>query len=181
MSALIHKIFFVGVVFVLILPATTFGQDDKQEETSSEFSDNGWFTIGLGGDFNGYKEFENWPALSFSANIGKNRFWQVGIFWNGPILGNEYVNAVHVGRGISEFNRWSRVSVAGGPAFVIGNEYHSDQGKYNKFYTPGIAVNAQAIFTPIMELGIGAELQGNLNIKNPMAGIRFIFVIEGVK
>ncbi|SMO66705.1 hypothetical protein [Gracilimonas mengyeensis] len=184
MRAAILKVFFVGILCSLSFFEHSFAQTEEtvaKEDKDPEFTDNGWWTLGFGKDLNGSKNLGNYLAFSLSINVGSTRFWQVGIFGNSPIFGNEGAAALHVGRGISKHDRWSRVSVAGGPSIVMVEENQPGNRKTNRIYTPGLAVNAQAIFTPVMELGLGLEFQGNLNIKNPMTGIRLILVIEGMK
>ena len=51
----------------------------------------------------------------------------------------------------------------------------------DRYYTGGLAANAQVFFTPIMEFGLGLDAYANLNPQMSVAGLRLVLIIEGYK
>mgnify|MGYP005620117425 CR=1 FL=1 len=95
---------------------------------------------------------------------------------------NTGVNSTSLARGYSVSSRWTSLSLAAGPAFVEGLGWRDDQTlKREYFHTMGLVFNAQYIFSPIKEAGVGLEFYGNLNSEISVLGIRLIAVLEGNK
>jgi hypothetical protein len=141
--------------------------------------DKGWMTAGLGND----APFD--LGFSVTANYGREHFWQLA--WNGSSifdLGGEttHIKSYSLARGYSISSRWTRLSLAAGPAFVEGLGWRDNDTRDLKYFrTIGLILNAQYILTPIKEAGVGLEFYGNLNSEISVLGIRLIAVLEGNK
>ncbi|MBO6793014.1 MAG: hypothetical protein JJ895_03820 [Balneolaceae bacterium] len=173
-----HRLREIGALVLLLLVPISFAHAQQTEKDSVNL-DIGWGTFGLGIDSPldlGY---------GFSANIGRNHFWQLG-FQNSSELSfggsGAQVNMFHVGKGYSLVNRVGRIALAAGPAFVWGTDhFDSNTGTYDNFTALGLTLNGQAFVTPIKEIGIGVEVFYNINNTINVAGFRIIFGLEGFK
>lgn len=144
------------IAFLTLAPAASA----QSPGPASPQHDRGWVTVN---------------RTAATANFGRTRALQVGyhvataesVF---PIT----VRAVNVGLGYSWVSRWSRLAGFVGPAISWGDPR-------NDFTTIGALANAQVIFTPVPELGIGVTLWGNLNPEQRVGGLGWVFVFEGNK
>lgn len=148
---------------VVAQPAPTIGPASPER-------DRGWVAFGLGlGQPYGL-------AGAVTASFGRERVIQAGYHVNGGFFSGS-TNAVHVGGGLSRVGRWDRLAVAAGPAFVWGRRTGAAPG----FTTVGAVVSAQAMVTPLTELGLGLSAFANLNPVRSGYGVALTFVLEGNK
>ena len=169
------------ILVSLIWNTPAYSQSEVQENPASPKNDMGWHSLGMGVDWVGTKKYNDRLAFGLTFNLGRAHFWQLGMNGNSTIFGAKPISALHVGSGYSLVNRWGRIAIAGGPAFVTGKEYSTERDKYNRFYTAGLAVNAHFSITPIKEIGIGIEYHANVNFHDHFRGYRLIMIIEGHK
>lgn len=170
------------IAFLAILTHTSaLAQDSPDNRRSSPQFDKGWFSFGMGLDHSLNASDDQKIGVSLSANFGRNKFWQVGLDANSTLWGNASLYALKAGRGYSSVGRWTRISLAGGPAFVFGELKNNMTTSKESFRTAGIYTDSQLIFTPIKELGIGIQLLGNVNFQQSYGGLRLILSIEGHK
>lgn len=142
---------------------------------AAQESDRGWVTLG----------FCNATStdLGATANLGRTRAYQVGYHVSSDAVAGYTVRAVNASVGHSWVGRWSRVAGFVGPALSWGYDVHSaTPGDGNaRFTTVGAVANAQIIFTPVKELGIGTTFWGNLNSERSVGGVGVVLVFEGNK
>ena len=150
------------VAFLTIVPAAAA----QNIGPASPENDRGWFTIGPG---TGYASDLSKVA---TVNVGSKRVFQLGYHAGSDDL--TWVRSVNVGLGHSWVNRWTRLAGSVGPAL-------SWSGGHNEFTTIGVVADAQIIFTPVPEIGVGATLWGNLNREQSIGALGFVLVFEGNK
>lgn len=148
--------------FLLMIPAAAA----QNPGPASPGNDKGWFTVGLG---TGYASDR---SKVVTANLGRQRVFQMGYHVGSDDLTS--VRAVNLGLGHSWVGRWSRLAGFVGPAV-------SWSGGIDEFTTIGALANAQIIFTPIPEIGMGATFWGNLNREQSVGGLGVVLVFEGNK
>ncbi|MDR9415363.1 MAG: hypothetical protein RI564_03690 [Gracilimonas sp.] len=155
-------------------------QDKPQKSPASSQFDKGWFTLAIGNDYSSDNEINQRLALAFTANWGRTHFWQAGLNLNSTILFGGDMLTLHAARGFSGMSRFFRISIAAGPAFI---SIHEDRTNENdlQLITAGLIGDAQLLFTPVKEIGVGIQFHGNLNFRNQIAGPRLVLVIEGHK
>ena len=143
---------------------------------SSPARDRGWVSVSFGLD----------TPLDFSGgislNYGRHHFWQLALQSSQEfMISGEGTNAAALvlARGYSLTAPYSRVAVSAGPAYVWGLD-HLDPKTWERpsYRTAGLALNAQAIFSPF-EMGIGLDFFVNVNPILSSAGVRLALVIEG--
>ena len=110
----------------------------------------GWVAVGVG------PGSPQATAFAATVNVGHERFAQVGAHWT---TASDLFNAgagrsaVHVGGGLTRVDRWSRLAVAAGPAWVWDRDAEL-AGRSGV----GAVVSGQATFTPVLDPGIGLGL-----------------------
>jgi hypothetical protein len=159
------------VAFLTIVPAAIA----QNPGSASLEHDRGWVTLGLG---LGYPSDLSKVA---TVNLGRKRAFQVGYHVGSG--SSHSVRVVNVGLGHSLVGRWSRIAGFVGPAVSWGFAGPGASGSDGSghFTTIGASANAQVIFTPVKEIGIGATLWGNLNSERNVGGLGMVLVFEGNK
>ncbi len=167
-------------VFVLLLLIGGFAdlalaQPGGRFGSASAEKDEGWGTFGVG------LASDDQVAVAISGNFGRERFVQVGIHGSvdSNLFGHRELVAHHVGVGVSDVGRWHRTAVAAGPALVSG--VRRVDGSWDRFFTGGVVVSAQAFFTPIRELGVGLDLFAHVNPVESGLGLTLSFILEANK
>ena len=160
-----------ALAFLTMAPAA----EAQSPGPASRHHDRGWVTLGFGpGSLSSYNA---------TANLGRERAYQVGYHVGSDGIAGYTVRVVNVGLGHSFVGRWGRLAGFVGPAvswgFVEQSLSRSDGSR--RFATFGGSANAQVIFTPIKEIGIGATFWGNLNSTRSVGGVGVVLVFEGNK
>ena len=159
-----HAVFLLTLVLSMPTVHAQVSRPDSLRE------DLGWFATGLGpaagGGFSG----------SLTANFGRERVLQVGIHSTGELFGSEH-SALSVGLGRSQVGRFYRIAAFAGPAVVTGEEIGVPDG----YTTAGLVLSAQAIGTPVKELGLGFTLFTIASLEKITLGLTLGLVIEGTK
>ena len=161
---------------VTLFPHVAAAQANHDVGPANPGDDKGWFAFGFG------PGYPYGAVATATANFGRERIIQVGIHTNSqlnPFGGNNSVNAVHLGAGISRVSRWDRTALAVGPAVVWGLPDATDDD--SRYTTAGIVLTGQAMFTPIPELGLGLDAFFNLNPVQSGYGVGITFVFEANK
>lgn len=159
------------VAFLALASAATA---QSLKPASSEY-DKGWVTLGIC--------TVNSTDLGATVNLGRKRAWQAGYHVSSDVISGFNVRAVNAGIGHSLVGRWSRLAGFVGPALSWGFDLTSDSrgDGSGRFTTIGALANAQVIFTPVKEIGIGATFWGNLNSVRSVGGVGLVLVFEGNK
>lgn len=137
-------------VLLLGLLAVPAASGQKPGEASPE-NDRGWIAVGLGRGvpFGG--------SGAVTANFGRAHVLQLGVHGTGEVLGGSHVSAFSISLGRSLVDRIGRVAVFAGPTIAWGRgRYDRVEQEREAYATVGLDLSAQAIFTPIKEMGIGA-------------------------
>lgn len=132
---------------------------------ASSEKDIGWLSTGFGANS------EDGANGSININYGKEHIFQLSSY--NSLLGSSF-NILGFSYGKSGVNRWGRSSIFVGPGVTWHLENHQQT-------IISLIANAQAIFSPINELGLGLEFWVNFNKVNNLSGVSFIFVLEGNK
>ena len=157
------------VAFLTLAPAATA----QSPGPASQEHDIGWVTLDY--CFAGYR-----GDLGATANLGQKRAYQVGYHVKSDAISGFTVRSVNVGLGRSLVGRWGRLAGFAGPAVSWGFDLRRSDGS-GRFTTIGALANAQVIFTPVKEIGIGATFWGNLNSERSVGGLGVVLVFEGNK
>jgi hypothetical protein len=164
----------IVLLFLAVSPAAAQSATDIGPASAER--DRGWVAFGLGP---GYP----YGAVAVAtANFGRERFIQVGIHSNTELnfLGRSAsTNALNVGAGVSRVSRWDRTALALGPAIVWGLRDAANPD--DRFVTAGVVLSAQAMFTPVPEVGLGLGAFVNLNPVQSGYGVGITFVFEANK
>ncbi|GAB5408786.1 MAG: hypothetical protein BalsKO_11510 [Balneolaceae bacterium] len=171
------------LLFVLIISTShSFSQEiiDSEipcrKQSSNKECDEGWFTIGIGGD----KNFDFSGMVS--ANFGRNHFWGLKLYSATNLCLGECPDApgfasISVSKGYSIVDRVGRFAVSLGPSIVIGKKTIDEE----RFFTPGLVTNLQFIITPFKDFGFGIDFFSDINPKLSTYGVALTLVIEGHK
>ena len=166
--------FLLLALALLSIPSAASAQVDGPGPASPEH-DWGWSTFGVG------TAGSRGMAVAATANFGRERIWQAGLHATDRGLFAPAVptsNALHLGYGFSDVDRFSRVAFTLGPAVVWGI---SDTETDTRYVTGGVVANAQFMVTPLKEFGLGVDVFMNLNPEVPALGAALTFAFEGNK
>ena len=169
-----------SILIILAFSTGGLAQNSPQNSPPSPKFDKGWFTFAVGNDYSANENVNQRLAIAFTANWGRTQFWQAGLSLNSTIFSGGEIATLYGARGISAVNRFFRVSIAGGPALLAIQEDRNN-GKDLHEITLGFVGDAQLLFTPVKEVGLGLQFHGNLNFKDQLGGPRLVLVIEGHK
>jgi hypothetical protein len=127
-------------------------------------------------------------TLSYQFSL-ENYFYKVGYLVNGAakLDGGFTTNAdgflfrsVNISIGDRLEDRYYQIATFIGPAFVFGEE-RNNKNELENFSTVGLQVDAQFVFKPVSEIGLGLGLYSNLNFKQSFYGMNVLINIGNGK
>ena len=165
------------LALALLVSAPVLSAQVEKPGPPSPDRDWGWLALAVGSgaphDLSG----------AMTANFGRKRVVQVGMLSNGVMdyNGGESAgaHAVHAGLGFSTVDRFSRVAVAAGPAVVWG--LRSPVDEQDRYVSPGVALNFQAMMTPLAEFGLGVHISAAISPEQTVTSFGLAFAFEGNK
>lgn len=124
------------------------------------------------------KDVQKAVAVDFQFHIRRQHF-QAGVMMAGDaFLSNNHVQA-HVGYGFRREKRTSNFAIFAGPTYFTGVE-GTPGITLPQFYDGfGAYASAQAITKFTYDIGFGVELFGEINYKQTIGGLKFIFFFSG--
>jgi len=127
-------------------------------------------------------------TLSYQFSLD-NYFYKVGYLVNGAagLDGGFIANAddflfrsVNISIGDRLEDRYYQIATFIGPAYVFGEE-RNNKNELENFSTVGLQVDAQFVFKPVSEIGLGLGLYSNLNVKQSFYGMNVLINIGNGK
>jgi len=157
------------IVFAFIismLPAQEVSIQEKSEKGSLSFS------AGF---------IENIPRFDFGLGaelkFGSAKYWVIAYHHSAKLLVSSSslhgYQSIVLGAGLSKISRFIRIGISIGPALVL----KTNQSE-NVNYLAGININSQFIMTPFRDMGLGVEMNSNLNPDKYILGIRAVLFFQ---
>jgi hypothetical protein len=160
------------LILILISLNTTFGQNEDLN-CSDTVKTNIVQLANLG--FGGAVDLKNSRFLNLGLSYhwkAKTLTYNAGINYSSRLLSGPEINNFHAGIGKSIIKRLYVAGITAGPGVTWGKEFNT---------SISLNSNAQVIFTPIKNLGVGVELFSNLNKMNNLFGLRIVIHLNDNK